>query len=108
MGRNDLRRTAAQYIRCFQGLDGCNPANDSPLPIFAQLGTDPWDFLPVDTGGRDFCLRDLVFPGSANLPIGGLQDAIQENGAPREDQNRNKPKPSHQRHSCKLWHIRFF
>ena len=27
--------------------------------------------------------REFDFPGNANLPIGGLQDAIQENGVPR-------------------------
>ena len=27
--------------------------------------------------------ESLMLPGNANLPIGGLQDAIQENGVPR-------------------------
>jgi hypothetical protein len=31
-------------------------------------------------------LSGLDFPGSANLPIGDSQNAIQENGAPRKGQ----------------------
>jgi hypothetical protein len=33
------------------------------------------------------------FPGIANLLIGGLQNAVQENGAPRKDQNPHAEEP---------------
>jgi hypothetical protein len=33
------------------------------------------------------------FPGSANLLIGGLQDAIRENGAPRKGQTHTGRRP---------------
>ena len=44
----------------------------------------------AEKGNRCRChserLRRVDFPGTANLPIGDSQDAIQENGAPRQHQ----------------------